>query len=115
MHWRKCTYWLIGLCFISSAIVKTVMKAQDITGPLAWGNILSQFGAAMTFILIGLSIILDYKHLLDWFGVHLHWEPSACSFRVLGFGFLVGGLLLLAPNVMNAFAALGIIPNPYLP
>jgi hypothetical protein len=115
MRWKKNIYWLIGLCLILSAVVKAVMKKQGITDPLSWGNILSELGPAMAFILIGLSMILDYRDLLDWFGTHLRWNPPTFSFRIGGWFFLIGGLLFLAVGIMNALIALSIIPNLYLP
>ena len=115
MHWKKCVYWLIPFCIVSSVIADAVMDNKGITDPLAWGNISRDFATAMVAILIGLVMIVDYKNLLDWLDTHLGWTTSAtCWFRVIGCCYLLVGLVMLASKITDALAALAIIPNPYL-
>lgn len=115
MRRRKYTYLLIGSCSAFSIVVNAVAKKQGSPDPLSWGTILYEFGSAMTYILIGLSMILDYEYLLDWLARHFGWNPpSDLGFRVLGSIPLLFGLLVLALSAMRVLAALGAIPNPYL-
>jgi hypothetical protein len=60
----------------------------------------------MSFILVDLSMILDYKYLLGWLARHFGWNPpSDLGFRVLGSILLLFGLLVLAPSVVRVPAA----------
>jgi uncharacterized protein (DUF433 family)/lipid-A-disaccharide synthase-like uncharacterized protein len=112
---RKLLYWLTGLSFILTVIADVVMKRHSTLDRLAWEIIAYEFWATATCVLLGLSMVLDYRHLVSWLEEHLHWKSRPRMFRAFGFLVLLGSLPLLAIFVMDLLAALGVIPNPYLP
>jgi hypothetical protein len=113
MGWKKYVYGLIGLYIIFDIVLVAMMKERGPIDPTSWESILSEFGLAAAMIFLGLDVVLASGDVLEWLRRHLHWSPPTASFRLFGCLFLLGGVLSLAFNVLDALIALGIVSSPY--
>lgn len=113
MGWKKHIYRLIGLYIIFDIVLVAIMKERGPIDPISWESILSEFGLAAAMIFFGLDAMLVPRDMLEWLRRHLHWSPPTEGFRLLGCLFLLGGVLSLAFNVLDALIALGIVSSPY--
>jgi hypothetical protein len=113
MGWKKYVYGVIGLYIIFDIVLVAMMKERGPIDPTSWESILSEFGLAAAMIFLGLDVVLTSGDVLEWLRRHLHWSPPTASFRLFGCLFLLGGVLSLAFNVLDALIALGIVSSPY--
>jgi hypothetical protein len=99
MKMRRIIWVLIGLCLIL-VVVGEFMRNEG----LEWAHFLGEFGVSIAFILTGLSMILDYRFLLDWLRTHLHWNYlSTLRFRIGGWFTLIFGLIGLTAALILVF------------
>lgn len=92
MHWRTGLYITIGVGCISWIILSIL---DEISGPfdkLSWVGLSLYFVPGVTLILIGGSMILDSRHLLEKLGINLNFYPPAYQIRGAGCICLIAGL-----------------------
>ena len=102
MHWRRVVYGIIGLSFIAWIVFSMANEISSPYDQLSWIRLSLFFIPAITQILLGGSMILDHKHLLNILGILLNFHPSSFMFRLAGAIILFSGLFFFFAGVLQS-------------